>query len=209
MPVERRLRRLFVAALAVPVIAAVYLAAFGQRLWSAVRPGVATLRGATVIGTSRTIEKLEKCKELGMDAGVAVDDPSDFVAAVLEASGGHGADVVLDLVGAAYFQQNMACLAKKGRLLLVGLTSGAKADFNLALALQKRARIIGTVLRGRSIEEKAQATRAFVDEILPLMATGKIRPNLDRVFEAKDAAEGYRYVASNLNLGKVVLEFNS
>ncbi len=170
---------------------------------------MAKARGAMVIGTSRTAEKLDKCSEFGMDAAITVDDPSELAVKVLEASDGHGADVILDLVGAAYFQQNMVCLAEKGRLLLVGLTSGAKAEFNLALALQKRARITGTVLRGRSIEEKAEATRVFADEILPLIAGGKILPNLDRVFAAKDVADAYRYVAANRNFGKVVLEFTS
>ena len=170
---------------------------------------MAKAKGARVIGTSRTEAKLASCLALGLDAGITVTDVDELAAKFLEESEGRGADVILDLVGAAYFQPNMTCLAVKGRLLLVGLTSGAKTEFNLALALQKRAKIIGTVLRGRSVEEKAAATKAFADDQLRNLTSGTIRPNLDRVFPAQDAAEAYRYVASNKNFGKVVLDLSS
>jgi NADPH:quinone reductase-like Zn-dependent oxidoreductase len=92
-------------------------------------------------------------------------------------------------------------------LILVGLTSGAKAEFNLGLALSKRARIIGTVLRARPLEEKAEATRRFAKDVVPLLESGSIKPTLDRVFAAKDVVEAYRYLASNESFGKVVIEF--
>lgn len=169
---------------------------------------MAKSRGAFVIGTSRTSAKLEKCRDLGLDAAIAVEDITDLASTVMEKTGGHGADVILDLVGAAYFQQNLMCLARKGRLLLVGLTSGSNAEFNLAHALQKRAKIIGTILRGRSVEEKAEATRLFAADVLPLIEGGEIKPNVDRVFAAADVSAAYSYVASNESFGKVVLDLS-
>ena len=162
--------------------------------------------GATVIGTSRTAAKLEKCEKYGLDAAISTGEEISFADLVKEKTFEKGADVVLDLVGAAYFAQNLASLAVKGRLVLVGLTSGAAAEFDLRIALQKRATIIGTVLRGRPSAEKADAMLKFTDEVLPLFESGKIRPNLDRVFGMKDVIDAYNYLDSNESFGKVVLE---
>jgi NADPH:quinone reductase-like Zn-dependent oxidoreductase len=115
--------------------------------------------------------------------------------------------VVLDLVGGAYLEQNLQALALKGHLILVGLTSGREAGFDLGLALQKRATIIGTTLRGRSVAEKAEATREFVAHVVPDLASGRTRPNIDRVFPADSVVDAYKYLASNESFGKVVLEF--
>ncbi len=168
---------------------------------------LAKAKGATVIGTSRTANKLEKCSKFGLDAAIKTGEAADFAKTVKEKTGGRGVDCILDLVGGAYFEQNLESLALKGRFVLVGLTSGRTAEFNLGIALQKRLRIIGTVLRGRPTDEKAEATRKFTDEVLPLLESGKIRPNLDRVFAAKDAVAAYKYLGSNESFGKVVLEF--
>lgn len=168
---------------------------------------LAKARGATVIGTSRTADKLEKCNEFGLDAAILIGNEADFAAAVNEATGGKGVNVILDLVGAAYFEQNLASLALKGRLILVGLTSGRTAEFNLGMALQKRLSIIGTMLRGRPTNEKATATRKFADEVVPLLESGKVRPNVDRVFAADDVIAAYTYLESNQSFGKVILEF--
>ena len=170
---------------------------------------LAKAKGAHVIGTSRTPEKLDKCKLFGLDVPIIADEGSDIAKAVKEHTSDRGADVILDLVGAAYFLQNLASLASKGRLILVGLTSGATAEFNLALALSKRATIIGTVLRARPVEEKAQATQMFARDVVPLLSSGGLKPNLDRVFDADDVRGAYRYLASNESFGKVVLEFSS
>ena len=168
---------------------------------------IAKARGAQVLGTSRTVAKLVSCIEFGIDTGITIENEADFASTVMARTDGCGADVILDLVGAAYFQENLASLALKGRLILVGLTSGRTAEFNLGLALQKRASIIGTVLRSRPMEEKAAATRNFANEVVPLFENGKIKPNLDRVFPAKDVIEAYKYLESNESFGKVVLEF--
>lgn len=168
---------------------------------------LAKAHGAFVVGTSRTADKLERCIAHGLDAGIVVTDPRDYASQVSDATGGHGADVILDLVGGAYFDQSLRSLALKGRHILVGLTSGRSADVDLGLVLQKRARIIGTVLRPRTLDEKGEAVARFVAEVLPLFASRKLRPDLDRVFPAADAVDAYKYLESNVSFGKVVLEF--
>ena len=160
--------------------------------------------GATAIGTSRTADKLERLEQL--DHGIATPD-AKFADEVKRLTEGRGADVILDLVGASYFTENLASLNTKGRLILVGLTGGATADFDLRLALQKRARIIGTVLRGRSVEEKAEATRAFVDHGMKYIESGSIKPIVDKVFTAANVQAAHEYLESNKSFGKVVLEF--
>lgn len=165
---------------------------------------LAKAAGARVIGTSRTREKLDKC--IGLEHGVAVTD-SRFADRVLELTEGKGVDVVLDLVGAAYFDENLRCIASKGRLMLVGLTSGSRVEFDLRTALSRRLTIHGTVLRGRSLAEKAEATKHFVSDVVLLFESGDLRPNIDRKFAAKDAADAHRFMESNENFGKVVLTF--
>ena len=168
---------------------------------------IAKAKGIKTFGTSRTADKLEECKKFGLDAGILMNDELNFADVIKEKNGGKGADVILDLVGAKYFAANLETLNQKGRLILVGLTSGAKAEFNLGLALSKRAKIIGTVLRPRSIDEKAEATRKFVEEVLPLIAEGKIKPNVDKIFPIENVREAHERLESNESFGKVVLEF--
>ena len=167
---------------------------------------LAKAKGVTVLGTSRTADKLEKCSDLGLDGGILTEN-GDFAEKVTEMTGGRGVDVILDLVGAGYFEQNLASLASRGRLILVGLTSGRTAEFNLGIALQKRLSVIGTMLRGRPTIEKAAATQKFSAEVVPLLASGKIRPNIDRTFAANDVVAAYKYLGSNESFGKVILEF--
>jgi putative PIG3 family NAD(P)H quinone oxidoreductase len=161
--------------------------------------------GNRVIGTSRTKDKLDRCREFGLDEAVVAAEPK-FSEEVLSKTGG-GVDVILDLVGGAYFEENLRSLALRGRLLLVGLTAGSTAQFNLGIALSKRATLIGTVLRGRSTEEKADATRAFAEQVVPLLADGRVLPNIDRVFDIHDVRRAHEYLESNESFGKVVLEF--
>jgi putative PIG3 family NAD(P)H quinone oxidoreductase len=173
---------------------------------------LAKARNIATIGTSRTADKLKKCDEFGLDFGIFAEtdliesNPQKFAEIIKEKNAGKGADVILDLIGAKYFAANLESLASKGRLILVGLTAGAKAEFNLGMALTKRAKIIGTVLRSRSTEEKAAATRAFAEDVLPLIAEGKIKPNLDKIFRIEDVREAHERLESNKSFGKVVLE---
>ena len=95
----------------------------------------------------------------------------------------------------------------KGRLMLVGLTAGRSAELNMGVALSKRLKLIGTVLRGRPDDEKADAVRAFERDVVPMLADGRIRPTIDRVFKASDVGEAHRYLESNASFGKVLLEF--
>lgn len=162
-----------------------------------------------VIGTSRTEDKPERAREFGLDAGIVVRDVSDISAGVLEATQGRGANVVLDLVGGDYFPEDLKSLAILGRVVLVGLTAGRTAEIDLGTMLQKRAHVFGTVLRPRSIAEKAEATQAFARDVLPLLAAGLVRPNLDRKFALSDVREAYSYLASNKSFGKVVLELST
>jgi NADPH2:quinone reductase len=166
---------------------------------------LAKANGVFVAGSSRTEEKLERCRDFGLDLPLLTRVPV-FADAVKAASGG-GANVILDLVGGNYFPENLNSLAVRGRIILVGLTAGRKSEIDLGQALSKRAKIIGTVLRARSTEEKAAAIQAFVYEVVPLLAEGRVRPNLDRVFPASDIQDAHRYLESNESFGKVVIEF--
>ncbi len=175
---------------------------------------LAKAKNIKTFGTSRTADKLVKCDKLGLDYGIVTNAdlsegkaPKYFAEIIEYHTDNKGVDVILDLVGARYFAANLESLALKGRLILVGLTSGRTAEFNLGMALAKRAKIIGTVLRSRSTEEKAKATQAFVRDVLPLVAEGKIKPNLDKVFQVEDIKEAHEYLESNASFGKVVLEF--
>jgi len=168
---------------------------------------LAHVAGARVFGTSRTADKLLRAAEYGLSASAAVgSDPATFVEPVREWTSGNGVDVVLDLVGAAYFDANLAVLASQGRLMLVGTTSGAQATLNIGLVMSKRLKLRGTVLRARSAEEKARATRLFAKHVVPLLAAGSVRPVVDRVYKLDQVREAHLRLESNESFGKVVLE---
>jgi putative PIG3 family NAD(P)H quinone oxidoreductase len=171
---------------------------------------VAHAAGATVHGTSRTADKLQRLDELnlGLDKSVAVGgQPANFVEAVQKWTNGAGVDVILDLVGGDYFAANLEALASRGRLICVGAMAGAKSEIDLGLLLRKRGTIIGTMLRGRSIEEKAEATRLFASSVLPLVSRGAIRPVIDRVYPADEIRDAHERMESNASFGKIVLTF--
>jgi NADPH:quinone reductase-like Zn-dependent oxidoreductase len=167
---------------------------------------LAKAKGAFTIGTSRTSEKLARCKELGLDLAISAEEYNDFSEVVMKETGGAGVNVILDLVGAKYFAQNLLSLGLKGRLMLVGLVGGATAELDMRLALQKRLTIIGTVLRARTDDEKAEATAAFAREVVPLLEEGAVKPNVDRVFGMEEIRKAHEYLESNESFGKVVIE---
>jgi NADPH:quinone reductase-like Zn-dependent oxidoreductase len=167
---------------------------------------LANAANARVIGTSRTADKLERAREFGLEHGIATND-AKFADEVARITDGKGADVILDLVGASYLEENIRVLAYRGRLILVGLTGGRTCSIDLGAMLFKRASVIGTSLRARSTEEKAVVTKRFINDVLPLLASGKVVPTVDRVFAAADVAKAYSYLASNESFGKVILEF--
>ena len=162
-----------------------------------------------VYGTARTAEKIERAQEFGMDKGVVVgDDPRAFANSVSSWTGGGGVNVVLDLVGSSYLDANLEALAVRGRLLLVGTLGGASAALNFRHVMGKRLRIIGTVLRARSVEEKAAAVRRFAAEVVPLFARGLVRPVIDAAFDLKEVGDAYDRLESNETFGKVILRVN-
>jgi len=165
---------------------------------------LAKTAACTVLGTAGSDEKLERAREFGLDVGINYRQ-ADFAETVSHETGDRGVDAILDLVGAKYWEKNLSALARRGRLILVGLVSGAKAETNLSLILNKRLTIIGTVLRARSLEEKISLTQSLRRHVIPLFEAGRLRPVIDRVFELEQAAEAHAYMESNANMGKIVL----
>lgn len=167
---------------------------------------LARVAGASTFGTSRTPDKLERAKAFGLTNAVAVGaDPQTMIAPVMEWTRGRGVNVIIDLVGAAYLEANLNALASHGRLVLVGTTAGAKATFDISLAMGKRLTIVGTMLRGRSLEEKATATRLFAEQVVPLLAAGTVRPVIDRVYKMEEIRDAHLRMEGNESFGKIVL----
>lgn len=170
---------------------------------------LARAAGAIVYGTSRTADKLERVRGLGLDEAITVSDaPEVFVEAIERLTNGAGVDVILDLVGGVYFPANLRALAPRGRIVCVGTTAGAKAEVDLGLVLRKRASIIGTVLRARSIDEKAEAIRRFVAHVLPLVERDVVEPVIERVYPAAEVRAAHEHLESNRTFGKIVLDFS-
>ena len=166
---------------------------------------VARAMGAAfVIGTAGSAAKLAAARELGLDVGIDYKT-ENFAERVLEATGKRGVDVLIDFVGASYLESNIRSLAEKGRMVVVGLMGGFSAELPLGMLMQKRLTVRGTLLRSRSLEEKAAATRSFEKSVLPHFASGRIRTVVDKVFPLAEAAEAHRLMESNANFGKIVL----
>ncbi|MFN0096323.1 MAG: NAD(P)H-quinone oxidoreductase [Dehalococcoidia bacterium] len=166
---------------------------------------IAKVMGASlVLGTAGTDEKLDQAKALGMDAGANYKS-GDWAPPILAATGGRGVDVLLDVIGADYWDRNLKVLALKGRMVIVGIMGGASTQANLGALLMKRASVRGTTLRARPLEEKAAATRAFEKSVLPHIASGRVKVVVDKAFPLAETAAAHDYLASNANFGKVVL----
>ena len=165
---------------------------------------VAKALGATVLCTAGTPEKLARCRELGADVTINYRT-EDFVARAREETGG-GVDVILDMIGAKYLTRNVEALAANGRLAIIGLQGGARAEIDLNALMRTRAQVIGTVLRARPAAEKAAIVAAVRERVWPLVESGAVRPVVDRVLPMRDAAGAHRVVEAGQNIGKVVLE---
>ena len=165
--------------------------------------------GCLVFGTSRTAAKLARVCPLGLDEAIALPggNPDGFADQILEATGGLGVNVIVDLVGAPYFAANLKALAPMGRLICVGMTAGAESQIDLGLLLRKRLRVFGTTLRGRSAAEKATAVRRFADHVLPLIRCGLLKPVIDSTFTADEVVAAHRRLEENETFGKVILTF--
>ena len=154
--------------------------------------------------TAGSEAKLDRCRELGADITINYRD-QDFVAQLRDQTGGHGADVVLDNMGAKYLSRNIDVLAEDGRLVVIGMQGGTKAELDLGALLYKRAALIATSLRGRPPEQKARVCAGVMREVWPAVAAGKIRPIVDRVLPLEQAAEAHQALDDSQHIGKVVL----
>lgn len=180
----------------------------GERvLFHAVGGGVGTaavqlarVLGLTLIGTSRTTAKLERCRDLGMDLGINTT-ATDWTAQV-----GQPVQVIIDTLGADFLTDNLSLLDTSGRLVVLGtMTGGAAGGIDLGVVLRKRLTIVGTAMRSRAPAERAELVERFTTEILPHFESGVLRPVVERVFPMEEAAAAYALLASNETFGKVIL----
>ncbi|WP_030421074.1 NAD(P)H-quinone oxidoreductase [Streptomyces sp. NRRL F-5065] len=160
--------------------------------------------GAKVAVTAGTAAKLERCAALGADILINYRE-QDFVAEIREATGGAGADVILDNMGAKYLDRNVRALAVNGRLAIIGLQGGVKGELNIGALLTKRAAVSATSLRARPLEEKAAIVAAVREHVWPLIAGGHVRPVIDRELPLSAAADGHRVLEESGHIGKVLL----
>ncbi len=164
--------------------------------------------GATVIITAGADEKIKRAIDLGAFAGIN-HRREDFGARVMEITDGKGVDIVLDCIGAPYLSKHLDILKTRGRLVLIGLMGGSSGEINLVPVLSKRIKIIGSVLRSQSREEKAEITRGFAQTVLPLLKSGRVKPIVDRIFSIAEVEEAHRYLSSGEHFGKIVLTWKS
>ena len=160
--------------------------------------------GARVITTAGSAEKLEVCRSLGADVTVNYRE-QDFVAEVEAATDGHGADVILDNMGAKYLSRNVAALATEGRLVVIGLMGGATAELDLGVLLRKRAAVLATSLRARPPADKAVICASVVEHVWPLVADGSVRTLVHTTLPLEQAREAHRIMEASDHTGKIVL----
>ena len=164
---------------------------------------IGAMAGARVIAVSR--HRPTGVGDAGRVTWIADDG---FADQVLEATDGRGADVILEIVGAPHFPANFDALAMRGRIIVVGVAAGSRSDIPLGKLMQKRASIRGTVLRARSLEDKATVVRAFEREVLPALASGEMAPIIDRIFDVDEVAAAFDHLASQGKHGKVLVRFS-
>ena len=173
--------------------------------------GTAAIQLAKALGPSPVIvtvgseAKAEACRKLGADH-VILYKQEDFSERALALADGRGPDVILDHIGAAYLEPNLRCLAAYGRLVIIGLLGGAKAELNIGRLMVKRQRVIGSVLRARPVAEKAEITAAFRAAALDRFARGELKPVIHAVLPLAEVRRAHELVAANANTGKVILQ---
>jgi putative PIG3 family NAD(P)H quinone oxidoreductase len=160
--------------------------------------------GATVLTTAGTPEKLAACAALGADVTINYRD-QDFVAVVKEATDGHGADVVLDNMGAKYLGQNVDVLATEGRLVIIGMQGGSRAELDINMLLRKRGAVIATALRSRSVAEKSAICASVVEHVWPLVGAGLVRPVVHGTMPLEEVAAAHALMESGEHSGKILL----
>lgn len=160
--------------------------------------------GARVAVTAGSQDKLRYCAELGADILIDYRE-QDFVEELKKATDGAGADVILDIMGAKYLERNVQALAVNGRLAIIGMQGGVKAELNIATLLNKRAAVTATSLRGRPVEEKTAIVAAVREHIWPLIEAGRVRPVVDRTMPMSEAAAAHRVLEESTHIGKILL----
>jgi NADPH2:quinone reductase len=167
---------------------------------------LALLTGATVVGTSRSPDKLTKAAALGLQHPIDASG-TDWIAQVEERVGRNGVHAIVDLVGGSYLPGNLAVLAPRGRLVIVGLTAGRRAELDMGVVLGKRLHVVGTVLRARALEEKIALAREFSERIVPQFESGRLRPVVDRVVPFGRIREAHELLEAGDTFGKVVVSW--
>jgi putative PIG3 family NAD(P)H quinone oxidoreductase len=165
---------------------------------------LATAFGAIVYATAGSRAKADTCEKLGAKRGIDYK-AEDFVAVVKAETGGKGSDVILDMVGGPYLARNLQALAIEGRIAQIAVLEGGEATIPLRLLLMKRASLIGSVLRARSVAEKAAVARRLEEKAWPLIAAGRVKPVMDSILPLADAAKAHARMESSAHVGKIVL----
>ena len=160
--------------------------------------------GARVAVTAGSRGKLETCRELGADILIDYKE-EDFVEALKDATDGHGADVILDVIGAKYLPRNVAALATGGRLVIIGMQGGVKGELDIATLLTKRGAVHATSLRARPLEEKAAIVAAVREHVWPLIERGEVRPIVHTTLPLDDVRDAHRILDESSHTGKVLL----
>ena len=160
--------------------------------------------GAVVACTAGTPAKLERCRQLGADLAISYTE-QDFTAAVLDYTGGRGADVIMDIMGAPYLAGNLAALATWGRLVIISTRGGTRGELDLGVLMMKRGTIFAATLRARPPAEKAEVVAATRKHVWPLIESGAIVPVIDRVMPMAEAAEAHRLLGEGTHVGKILL----
>ncbi len=161
--------------------------------------------GCHVFITAGTDEKTTRCTQLGAELAVNYKK-EDFAERIGAYTNGTGVDVIMDMVGAAYLNRNLGLLKVYGRLVFISMLSGAKTEINLGALMGRRLRIIGSVLRPRSVVEKIEIKQRFMDQFWPMLEDGTIQPIIDSVYPIEQANEAQAHMAANKNIGKIILK---
>ena len=169
---------------------------------------LAKARGATVIVTVGNAEKAQACLALGADHAINYRE-QDFVAEVARITDGRGVDVILDMVAGAYVARELDCLAEDGRLVIIAVQGGVKAEVNAGKVLRRRLTITGSTLRPRPLAFKAAIARALRHAVWPLIEQGRIRPVIHGVFPAAQAVRAHALMESNQHIGKILLDWTA
>jgi putative PIG3 family NAD(P)H quinone oxidoreductase len=165
---------------------------------------LARAHGARIAVTAGSPAKLERCRELGAD--LAIDyRTEDFATAIADFTGGRGADVILDIMGAAYLPRNIGALATGGRLVVIGLQGGSVGDLDLGTMLRRRLTVHAASLRARPVAEKAAIVAAVREHVWPLIAAGQVRPVIDTILPLAEAPQAHRLMEAGGHIGKILL----